>query len=188
MDSSGLKRFGRGEWHQEKYKLSAKRSWRKLHIGVDNKHIIHGCDLTDRFPTDSQSVEALTKQIDCQVDHVTADGAYDQNPVYETLLKYFINADVVIPPDSNAVYNSDNHWQRNRNLQAIKTFGRMIWQKVRNYGRRNYSELSIQRYKKILGGALHARDFARQKMESMIGCGVLNKMTQLGMPISYRCV
>ena len=187
MDSSGLKRFGRSEWHEEKYKLSAKRSWRKLHIAVDNKHIIHGSDLTDRFATDSQSVETLAKQVDCPVNHVTADGAYDQNPVYETLLKHFGNADIVIPPDSNAVYNGDNHSQRNRNFQEIKTFGRMIWQKARNYGFRNYSELAIQRYKKILGGVLHSREFLRQKQESIIGCGILNKMTRLGMPASYRC-
>lgn len=34
IDSSGLKRFGRDEWSQEKYKISAKRSWRKLHIAA----------------------------------------------------------------------------------------------------------------------------------------------------------
>ena len=73
------------------------------------------------------------------------------------------------------------------NLQEIKTFGRMIWQRVRNYGRRNYSELCIQRYKKILGNQMRARELAQQKNEAMIGCGILNKMTNLGMPISYRC-
>lgn len=52
IDSTGLKRFGRGEWHAEKYKLSAKRSWRKLHIAVDDKHIIHSAALTDRFVSD----------------------------------------------------------------------------------------------------------------------------------------
>ena len=31
IDSTGLKRFGRDERHQEKHKVSAKRSWRKLH-------------------------------------------------------------------------------------------------------------------------------------------------------------
>ncbi|WP_423064324.1 hypothetical protein [Candidiatus Paracoxiella cheracis] len=63
----------------------------------------------------------------------------------------------------------------------------MAWQRIRQYGYRNYSELAIQRYKRILGSTLHARDFVRQKIESMIGCGVLNKMTRLGMPASYRC-
>ncbi len=85
------------------------------------------------------------------------------------------------------MYNYGNPAQRNRNLQEIKTFGRMNWQRVRNYGFRSYSELAIQRYKKILGNRLHAKDLSRQKNESMIGCGVLNKMTSLGMPASYRC-
>ena len=144
IDSTGLKRFGRGEWRQEKHKLSGKRSWRKLHIAVDTMHIIHGCELTNRFTPDYQAVEALAKQINISVDKVTADGAYDKRFVYDTLLAYFEDVEIIIPPTSDAVYNTDNNHQRNRNLQEIKTFGVITWQRVRGYGRRNYSELSIQ--------------------------------------------
>jgi len=35
IDSTGLKRFGRGEWHREKYELSSKASWRKLHLAIN---------------------------------------------------------------------------------------------------------------------------------------------------------
>ena len=49
----------------------------------------------------------------------------------------------------------------------------MGWQKLRNYGKRNRSELSIQRYKRILEERLHAREFERQKQEAIIGCSVL---------------
>ena len=62
----------------------------------------------------------------------------------------------------------------------------MTWQKNRQYGRRNYSELAFYRYQRILGSSLHARDIKRQEQEVMLGCGVLNKMTSLGMPASYR--
>jgi hypothetical protein len=34
IDSTGLKRFVRDDWHQEKHKVSGRRSWRKLHIAV----------------------------------------------------------------------------------------------------------------------------------------------------------
>ncbi len=37
----------------------------------------------------------------------------------------------------------------------------MNWQKNRNYGQRNYSELAIQRYKKTLGNKLHAKELSR---------------------------
>ena len=188
IDSTGLKRFGRNEWHQEKHKVSAKRSWRKLHIAVDDKHTIHGAELTHRFVSDDSVVPKLIEQIDIKVDCATADGAYDSFDVYEALLAKFPDANIVIPPSSDAVYNKDNHAQRNRNLQEIKMFGRMNWQRVRHYGKRNYSELAIQRYKKILGSQLHARELPRQKNEAMIGCGILNKMAGLGMPLSYRSV
>jgi hypothetical protein len=69
----------------------------------------------------------------------------------------------------------------------INEYGRMKWQRFRNYGQRNYSELAIQRYKRILGNALQSREFVRQKQETIIGYGVLNKMTSLGMPNSH-CV
>ena len=117
IDSTGLKRFGRGEWHQERYKLSGKRSWRKLHIAVDDQHIIHSTELTNRFISDDQVVPDLTSQINLAVDCVTADGAYDTKCVYSVLSNTFAKVDIVIPPASNAVYGKDNHPQRNRNLQ-----------------------------------------------------------------------
>jgi hypothetical protein len=40
---------------------------------------------------------------------------------------------------------------RNRNILEIKFYGHMEWQKRREYGKRNNSELAIQRYKRILG-------------------------------------
>jgi hypothetical protein len=186
IDSSGLRRFGHDEWHQEKHKIAAKRSWRKLHIAVDTKHIIHACELTDRFVSDENVVGDLSKQIDIDISQITADGAYDNSSVYEMLSSKFPNVDIIIPPSSDAIYNIQSHKQRNRNLQEIKTFGRMNWQKIRKYGNRNYSELCIQRYKKILGNKMHSRELTRQKNEAMIGCGVLNKMTNLGMPLSYK--
>ena len=186
IDSTGLKRFGRDEWRQEKYQLSAKRSWRKLHIAVDDHHVIHAAILTDQFVADDQVVGDLIKQIEVTVDNVMADGAYDKNPVYQTLSDALPDANIIIPPDSDAVYNKQNHPERNRNFQEIKTFGRMNWQRARNYGKRNYSELCIERYKRILGNTLHARELSRQKNEAMMGCGVLNKMTGIGMPISFK--
>ena len=116
----------------------------------------------------------------------TADGAYDETPVYNAITGHSPDVDVVIPPRSNAVLNKKAAAMRNRNIQEIKAYGRMAWQKIRQYGRRNLSELGVQRYQRILGYMMHARRIERQKKEAMIGCGVINKMTSLGMPVSYR--
>ena len=186
IDSTGLKRFGRDEWHQEKHKVSAKRSWRKLHIAVDNKHYIQACLLTDRFTSDDTAANDLIEQIELDVDHITADGAYDKNTIYKIFSNKFKNADIVIPPSKNAKTSKRNHKLRNRDINEIKKHGQPYWQRSHDYGKRNYSELCIQRYKRILGRQLHARNMGHQTNEAMIGCGILNRMTSLGMPKSYR--
>ncbi|WP_150468355.1 IS5 family transposase [Francisella sp. SYW-9] len=85
IDSTGLKRFGRDEWHQEKHKVSAKRSWRKYHAAVSNKHYIHAVELTNRFDTDERVVDKLFNQIGVDTSHFSAGGAYDSFNVYEKI-------------------------------------------------------------------------------------------------------
>ena len=53
----------------------------------------------------------------------------------------------------------------------------MQWQKDREYGRRNYSELGVQRYQNTFGDTMHSREFSRQEQEAIIASGALNKMT-----------
>ena len=72
---------------------------------------------------------------------------------------------------------------------GLKRLSRGEWrQEKHKLSPKNCSELTIFRYKKILGDRLHATEFSRQKNEVMLGCGILNKMASLGMPQSYRCV
>ena len=186
LDSTGLKRFVRDEWHQEKHKISARRSWPKAHFGIDENHYLQAAVLTDRFTHDDEVVDDLLGQINSEVDHFSADGAYDESPVYDKLTAHSPSSNIVIPPATNAVVNSKAHQMRNRNIWEVKENGRMAWQQYHNYGQRNYSELGVQRYKRILGRAMHAREMSRQSQEFMIGCGILNKMTCLGMPVSSK--
>ncbi|WP_366931696.1 transposase [Moritella sp.] len=66
IDSTGLKRFCRDEWHQEKHKMSAKRSWRKAHLAVKGNHIIESAVLTHKDVMDDQVVDAICAQIQRQ--------------------------------------------------------------------------------------------------------------------------
>ena len=141
IDSTGLKRFGRGEWHQEKYELSNKESWRKLHLAINQSHYIEACVLTDRFSHDDQQVEPLLEQIDKPIDHFSADSAYDETPVYNAVISHSPAVDVVVPPRANAVANDKASAQRNRNIQEINDKGRMQWQRARTYGRPESEEV-----------------------------------------------
>ena len=176
IDSSGLKCFGHEEWHIEKYKIQEKKAYKKLHLVVDHHHIIHSSELTNSHTQDQSVVKNLIAPIKAKVKHITADGAYDNNPTYKNLANKFPYADIVIPPQKGASENKENEFYRNRNILEVKYYGHMEWQKRREYGKRNNSELAIQRYKRILGNKLHARDFERQKQEAIIGCSILNKM------------
>ena len=42
------------------------------------------------------------------------------------------------------------------------------------------------RYKTLIGRRLHARTLPTQKTEAKVACKVINIMTGLGMPVSYR--
>jgi DDE family transposase len=179
IDSSGLKCFGHEEWHTEKYQLTSKKQWKKLHLVVDQNQIIQSTILSDSHVQDQSVVKNLVAPIKEKVKHITADTAYDNNPTYQVLEKQFSAADIVIPPQKGSLYQKKNEYFRNRNIEEIKLYGRMGWQKRRDYGKRNQSELAIQRYKRILGNKLHARDFARQQQEAIIGCSILNKMMSI---------
>ena len=53
VDSTGLKVYGKSEWHQEKHDVKAKRTWRTLHIAVDEKHQIVAYDVTPNTTGDA---------------------------------------------------------------------------------------------------------------------------------------
>lgn len=186
IDSTGLKQYGRDEWHQEKHKVDGKRSWKKAHLAVRFDHIIESAVMTGKEVMDDQVLDDICKQIITDIEHVTADKMYDTNAVYSVLDAHFPNADIVIPPKDNTFADAHHHPKRMSNLVAHTALGPMHWQKKKGYGRRNVSETAMQRYKKIIGNKLHSRKTANQNQEMLLGCSILNRFTHLGMPDSYR--
>ena len=186
IDSTGLKEFGKGEWHQEKHKVNAKRSWKKAHFVVGDEHIIYGATLTKKDTMDFQVVEALCGQVDVEVDHVSADKMYDTNDVYDALTSEFPESEIASPPKENLYAGDAHNPKRMSNLVAYFALGPMRWQKTKQYGKRNVSENAMQRYKAIIGPKLHSREFKNQQQEMMLAASILNRFTQLGMPDSYR--
>src|SRR5437879_5132374 len=57
IDSSGLKCYGYGEWHIQKYQIKEKRAYKKLHLVIDNNHIIQSSELTDSHTQDQSVVK-----------------------------------------------------------------------------------------------------------------------------------
>jgi len=78
IDATGLKVYGAGEWRVYKHRVSRRRTWRKLHLGVDERtKKIVAVELTGSRVHDSQPLPALLAQIPDPIDQVSGDGAYD---------------------------------------------------------------------------------------------------------------
>lgn len=195
IDSSGLKVYGEGEWKVRQHSYSKRRTWRKLHLAVNEATgEILACELTQNNVDDASQVQPLMKQITDPIEKVGADGAYDKEKVYDALVDPPHQVEPiqpVIPPRKDAkIWQHGNCSKpplpRDETLRQIRKRGRKRWKVENAYHRRSIAETEMFRYKQIIGAKLRARQMAQQERESRIGCKVLNRMTLLGRPASYK--
>ena len=186
VDSTGLTVYGKDEWHQEKHDVPARRTWRKLHLAIDENHQVLACELTTPDVGDPSAVPDLLDQITTPFETFMADGAYDGEPVSQAVLDTQPDAQVVIPPHKTAVCSERGDSQRDRHIQTIAQEGRIAWQRKTGYNLRSHVELAMQRYKRVFGNLMKARALPQQKTEAGISASALNRMNPLGMPISVK--
>jgi hypothetical protein len=190
VDSTGLKLCGAGEWLTERHGTRARRSWRKLHIGLDaDTGQIVASALTDRDVDDASQVGPLLDQVAGAVAAFTANGAYDQESVYADVAARHPDAAVVVPPRATAVPSDTAEsapTQRDRHLQCIAERGRMAWQRASGYTRRARAEAAIGRWKQVIGDGLRAHTDERRATAVDVAVYTLNRMLELGRPKYVR--
>jgi DDE family transposase len=189
FDSSGLKVYGEGEWKVRQYGVSKRRTWRKIHIGMDpHTGEILLCEMTTSGQTDAKAANKLIDEFPHQLNNVYGDGSYDDESFRKKVALKGANS--IIPPPRNAIYKGGTEkWQRDLDVAAIHCLGgdeeaRKIWKKLIGYHKRSLVETTFSRIKRMLGPYLRARSFDNQKVECQIKCLVMNKMVSLGMPKS----
>ncbi len=191
VDSTGLKLCGAGEWLLEKHGTRTRRSWRKLHIGVDaDTGQIVAATLTTSDVDDASQVGPLLDQAG-PLASFTADGAYDQDGVYGKVARHSSTAAVIVPPRSSAVPSKTAGTaptQRDCHLQTICKHGRRRWQKTSGYHWRALVEADISRFKRVIGDGLRSRTDRRRETEIALAVSVLNRMLELGRPKYVRLV
>jgi hypothetical protein len=190
VDSTGLKLRGAGEWLFEKHGTAKRRSWRKLHIGVDaDSGEIVAFDLTDKDVDDASHVEPLLEQLNDAPASFTADGAYDRVAVLDAMLSRNPSARFIVPPCKGAVPGpaaTTAPTQRDRHVVWVEEHGRMNWQTASGYNKRSKVEAAISRYKRVIGDTLKSRDDGRRNTEVAIAIKSLNCMRDLGQAICVR--
>src|SRR3712207_2970919 len=174
VDSTGLKLCGPGEWLIEKHGTKKRRSWKKLHVGVDaDTGQIVAATLTDREVDDAAQVGPLLGQITGPVAVLTGDGAYDRSGVYAAVHEHHPGAAVVAPPRADAVLSdtaATAPTQRDRHIQRIAETGRMAWQRTSGYNERAKAEAAINRFKQVIGDRLRAHSDEGQRTEVVVAC------------------
>src|SRR3954463_10864371 len=190
IDASGFKVYGEGEWKVRQHGWSKRRTWRKLHLAVDEATgEIVAAVASEAGVADDAALPDLLEQVPGEIHQVSTDGAYDKRHCYDALAER--GATAIIPPRRDAkIWQHGNcagaPWQRDENLRAIRQKGRRRWKQDAGYHRRSLAETTVFRLKTLFGPTLRARAFAQQATELFLKVAALNRMTQLGMPESYR--
>lgn len=131
VDSTGLKVYGEGEWKTRQHGVSKRRTWRKLHLGVDEQTgKILADDLTENSTGDQEHLPALLKQIDDEktpLRQISVDGIYDSYDCYDTATKK--GAKLVCPPRKNAALQPESDHPRHKAIKECQEKGRKRWKK-----------------------------------------------------------
>lgn len=193
FDSTGLKVFGEGEWKVRKHGYSKRRTWRKVHVGMcaDSGQVVISALTSNNVSDDEAMIYMIEALEDIPLGDVLGDGAYDTIDCREAINDR--GGKQVIPPDKTAKVQKgkrppclkarDEAIQR---MQELGLEGRSQWKQEIKYHRRSRVETLMFRYKTILGDRLVSRNKAIQATEVAIKWNVLNRMTELGMPESYK--
>jgi hypothetical protein len=188
VDNTGLKLFGEEGWLEKKYKTKRKRrSWRKLHLGLDLVSGQIGCsDLTMDDVGDPIALPGLLDQFNGPLDLFLADGAYDGEPKCAILIaRSGLMIKVTIPPPKNAVLSPDaaqSQSTRDCHIADIAARGSMAWQTSSGHNQRSRGETLMARWNAVIGPKLKAKSFENQKTEAKIGAQLLDRITELGRP------
>lgn len=168
---------------------SKRRTWRKLHVAVDEaiQEIVATLATTNAMG-DSEVLPNLLDQVPEPIAQVSADGSYDSRACHEAIVER--QARAAIPPRENAqpwaARPDGTVHPRTAILERIGEIGLAQWKKESGYHRRSLAETAMFRLKTLFGAQLQARSFDTQVAEAYIRCAALNAMTRLGMPDSYR--
>lgn len=195
FDSTGLKVYGEGEWKVKVHGKSKRRTWRKLHIGIDAEtQNILCCELTGNNEGDAKVARRLLDELPKDIKSARGDGAYDDQKFRKKV--YEKGGSCIVPPPRGGSYKgAPEGWERERDasIAAIEGFGggeigRKFWKICSGYHRRSLAETAMFRLKKMLGEQLKARSIGAQKTESLCKCLVINKMNKLGLPKGHWVV
>ena len=189
LDSTGNKVFGEGEWKVRQHGFCKRRTWTKIHIGIDTDGEIRAEVTTENNIHDSTVIDRILNQEEKPINGFWGDGAYDASPVYMSLVAHNISG-VHIPPHRNAKIRFragalSPPYVRDENIRDIRKQGREKWKRDSGYHARSLVENTMYRYKTAFGERISFHKKGSRHTETRVKCNILNTFLSLGMPQSY---
>ncbi len=186
VDSTGLSMVGEGEWAAVHHGGRGHRGGKTRHLAVDRVGVIVAHALTEPTVDDATIGIDLIATGDDAIARVTADAAYETVAFYAAA--EMRDATVVVPPSKTARVSRrrPRSRARDRTITDVRTLGRRRWKQEAGYQLQARVENAFFRYTSILGDRLRARSRGGRVAESVVACTVLNQLTELGRPESYR--
>lgn len=185
IDSTGIQTYTGNEWLENKHgKQYIRRIWKKLHLCMGDNGIIIGATTTCHNKDDRSQVEELLLNVHTK--EIIADPGYDSENMYQFLKSKGIKP-TIRPPNRIPESKANNlKTERDKAVQYQQEKGYQAWRVKNNYGRREKVENTFFRFKNSFGSQFLSRNDTNMKNEMTIKCQLLNKMFQIGRPISMR--
>lgn len=185
MDSTGIQTYTGNEWLENKHgKQYIRRTWKKLHILIEEDGMILANSTTLHTEDDRSQVDSLLSSVKAK--EFLGDPGYDGEDVYQLLRSKGIKP-IIRPPNHTLEIKAKNlKTERNDAVQYQQEKGYQAWRVKNNYGRREKVENTFFRFKTNFGSQFLSRSETNMKNEMTIKCQLLNKMFQIGRSISMR--
>jgi transposase len=187
IDSSGIQTFTGNEWLEDRHGTQYKRRiWKKLHIVITGDGHIIASSMTEHTKDDRSQVQPLLGGI--QSKELLGDTGYDGDAIYKILRAKGMKP-TIRPPNRSPAKNGSAKELKTERHQAVSYLqekGYNAWRVKNNYGRRERVENTFYRFKTSFGSQFLSRDEDNMKNELTIKCHLLNKMFDIGRPISMR--
>jgi len=182
IDATGLKVYGEGEWKVKKHGASKRRTWRKMHLAIDEQtQEIVFVDLTTEHVCDTVFVPEIMEKRK-GVKKVLMDGIADAEHLYK--LAWEAGIDLLTPPKKTAVKRIEP-WMKKRTNRLLEILGlggdaeaKSLWGKLSGYSKRVTVESAIARWKKLFSGYLESRELKRQQVEARLKSLIINKLNK----------
>ena len=182
IDSTGVKVTNRGQWMQEKWNVSNKKGYLKIHVAVDIKtKEILALEVTNEKVHDGKVMPRLIEHIlknnkIIKTESALGDGSYDSNENFNYLQKKKIKTAIKVR--KNSIISSKNNKIRNREVE-FQARDIIKWKKKRKYGHRWMAETVFSCLKRIFGEYVSAIRFQNMVKEIMIKVSLYNMFRRL---------